>query len=213
MIRVYSAGDREVRMDDFTLPARRQAFGLVHYLAWIGLSAAAVLVGMVASYAFIFVAKGVNPGLNEDRLMGWALMAVLGAFIGMAQWLLLRGRLPRAGLWILVTAAGLWAGTTLAFRLTGMRLPILPYQLLLGGAVTGFILALAQLLVLRPTRRGIVIWLLAGALGWLFLTLVTGESLDRTTDLLALGAVPAAVSGLALAWFWRDLASPRDVEA
>jgi hypothetical protein len=194
-------------MDEIMQPARRRPFGLTDYLAWIGLSATAVLVGMVASYALIFVVKGVNPDLNEDRFMGWGLMAVLGAFIGAAQWLMLRGRVPRAGWWIPATAAGLWAGTTLAFRLTGMRLPILPYQLLLGGAVTGFILGPVQLAVLRPGRRGAVIWLLASALGWLLLTFVTGESLDRTTDLLALGAVPAAVSGLTLAWFWGDVAS------
>jgi hypothetical protein len=196
-------------MDEIVQPARRRAFGLTDYLAWIGLSAAAVLVGMVASYALIFVAKGVNPDLNEDRFMGWGLMAVLGAFIGAAQWLMLRGRVSRAGWWIPATAAGLWAGTTLAFRLTGMRLPILPYQLLLGGAVTGFILGLVQLIVLRPGRRGAVIWLLASTLGWLLLTFVTGESLDRTTDLLALGAAPAALSGLALGWFGDDLAASR----
>ena len=197
-------------MDEIMQPARRRAFGLTDYLAWIGLSAAAVLVGMAAIYALIFAAKGVMPGLNEDRFMGWVLFAVLGGFIGAAQWLILRGRLQRAGWWILATAAGLWAGTTLAFRLTGMRLPILPYQLLLGGAVTGFILGLVQLLVLRPGRRGAVIWLLASTLGWLLLTFVTGESLDRTTDLLALGAVPAALSGLALGWFGNDLAASRE---
>ena len=195
-------------MDEIMQPARHRPFGLTDYLAWIGLSATAVLAGMVASYALIFVAKGLNPDLNEDRFMGWGLMAVLGAFVGAAQWLVLRRRVPRAGWWIPATAAGLWAGTTLAFRLTGMRLPILPFQLLLGGAVTGFILGLVQLLVLRPGRRGAAIWLLAGALGWLLLTFVTGESLDRTTDLFALGAVPAALSGLALAWFANDLAAP-----
>jgi hypothetical protein len=201
-------------MDVILQPTQRRAFGLGGYLAWIGLSAAAVMVGMAVSYALIFAANGVIPGFNEDRFMGMALFAILGAFIGAAQWLILRGRAPRAGWWIVATAAGLWLGTFLAFRISGMRQPIEPFQLLLGGAVTGFILALVQLTVLRPPRRGAIIWLLAGALGWLALTLVTGESLDRTTDLLALGALPAAISGLALAWFWRDLvSSPADADA
>jgi hypothetical protein len=196
-------------MDEITQPARRRAFGLTDYLAWIGLSAAAVIAGMVVIYAMIFAGNALVSGFNEDRFMGRLLFAFLGAFVGASQWLLLRGRLPRAGWWIPATGAGLWVGTTIAFGLTGMRLPILPYQLLLGGAVTGFILGLVQLPVLRPGRRGAAIWLLASALGWLLLTFVTGESLDRTTDLLALGAAPSAVSGLALGWLGNDLALPR----
>ena len=200
-------------MDDVYLqPAPERTFGLGRYFAWIGGSALAVLTGMAAMYLFIFGIKGLIPDFNEDRFAGAALFAIFGAFIGFVQWLLLRGRIPRAGWWLPATTAGLWAGTTVAFRLTGMRLPILPYQLLLGGAVTGFILSATQLIVLRPTRRGALIWLLAGALGWLLLTLVVGESLDHMTDLLALGAIPAVVNGLALAWFWRDLAGAREVE-
>ncbi len=201
-------------MEDVILqPARERTFGLGHYLAWIGGSALAVIVGMAAMYLFIYVANGVIPDFNEDHFAGYAMFAIFGAAIGVAQWLLLRGRIPRAGWWIVATTAGLWAGTTFAFRLTGMRTPVLPFQLLLGGAVTGFILGAAQLLVLRPNRRGMVIWLLASALGWLLLTLVTGETLDHMTDLLALGALPAAVNGLALAWFRRDLVGARDAEA
>ena len=45
---------------------------------------------------------------------GWALDgAVLGLAVGLAQWLLLRRHLPRAGWWVLATAVG-WVLTTAA---------------------------------------------------------------------------------------------------
>jgi len=182
------------------LGRRSRPFGLRDYVGWIALSVAGVLLGMASIYVLIFAAKALVPGTNEDRLMGSALWPVLGAFIGAGQWLLLRGRVPRAGWWIPLTAAGLWGGTTLAFRVVGSELPIRQLDLILAGAGVGLCLGLAQLIVLRPSRRGLLIWLLISALGWLCLAALIGQSLDRTTDLIALGAIPAAFTGMALAW-------------
>ncbi len=69
-------------------------------LAWVAASTAAILLGFVLLYVLIFAAKVVAPGINEDRLMGWALFPVLGMALGAAQWIILRRRLPRAGWWI-----------------------------------------------------------------------------------------------------------------
>lgn len=44
------------------------------------------------------------------------------------------------------------------------------------------------------------LWIFASAIGWLALYLVIGKSIDRTLHMIALGAVPAMVTGLALLW-------------
>ena len=195
--------------DALQIGRRQPSFGLRAYAGWVAASAAAVLLGMAFIYLFIFVAKAIIPGVNEDRLMGRSLFLILGAFIGAGQWLLLRGRVPHSGWRVVATAAGLWLGTTIGFRAVGMQLPVHQRDLLLAGATVGFCLGLAQLLILRPGWRRSLIWLLASALGWLCLTAVIGESLDRTSDLVALGAIPAAFTGLALAWGygWRGEAA------
>jgi hypothetical protein len=37
-------------------------------------------------------------------------------------------------------------------------------------------------------------------------------SIDKTTDIVALGAIPAAVTGLALLWQWQEPAESRTSE-
>ncbi len=51
----------------------------------------------------------------------------------------------------------------------------------------------------HPLRRP-PLWIFASAIGWLALYLVIGKSIDRTLDMIALGAVPAMVTGFALLW-------------
>jgi len=61
-----------------------------------------------------------------------------------------------------------------------------------------------QLPVLYRHIRWSLLWIAASAGGWLTLGLAIGKSIDRTPDILALGAIPAAFTGLALAWLWID---------
>jgi len=53
---------------------------------------------------------------------------------------------------------------------------------------------------------------LASTFGWFILSLVIGKSVDRTTDIVALGAIPAALTGLALLWQWQEPAESRTSE-
>ena len=69
------------------------------------------------------------------------------------------------------------------------------------GAVTG----LAQWLVLRRWVPRAGWWVLASVLGWGLVRLIAGEVFTSLLELLIIGAVPAAVTGLALWWLLTHL--------
>jgi hypothetical protein len=138
----------------------------------------------------------------------------LATVLGALQWLVLRTRIPRAGWWVLATGVGTLAAMALAGGLVqaignaagrGSYWESGPDLLALYGLI-GLFLALAQLPVLWRRVRGLAFWPLVGIVGWLALGLIMGKSIDRLTDVLALGAVPAAFTGLGLIWLTR---SPR----
>jgi hypothetical protein len=78
-----------------------------------------------------------------------------------------------------------------------------PDLLALYGLI-GLFLALAQVPVLWRRVRGLALWPLVGIVAWLALGLIMGKSIDTMTDVLALGAVPAAFTGLGLIWLTRS---------
>jgi hypothetical protein len=186
------------------------------WLTWIVASTAAILLAFGMLYALVFLAKAVVPGVNEDRLLGPLIFPVLATVLGASQWLVLRRRIPRSGWWVLATGAGMLIGIALGVavlqaigRSTGQpRWWEYWPDLLLLYAVVGLSLALAQLPVLWRHITNPALWLLAGTVGWIALGLIMGPTIDRTSDTLALGAVPAAFTGLALSWLIR---APRTV--
>jgi hypothetical protein len=176
---------------------------------WVLASAAGIGFGFVALYAVFFAVKAVVPHLNEDRLFGWAFGPLLVLSLASAQWLVLRRRVPRSGLWILATVVGLALGVGVTAVVVGlvpsltspgadMRLFSLVMLTLLGGG-----LGLAQLVVLRHHLRMPGLWVAINALAWLLLGLLIGKSIDRMLDVVAIGVVPAACAGLALVLLWR----------
>ena len=194
-------------MDTATLPRTRTHFpDWLFWLSWVAASTAAILLGSGMMYALIFLAKAVLPGINEDRLFGGLMFSVLGAVLGALQWLVLRTRLPRSGWWVLATGAGMLIGVALGggivqaiSRITGQPWGWTSQPgILLLYILIGLSLAMAQLAVLWRRITSPVLWLLASMVGWLVLGLIMGNSIDRTSDILALGVVPAAFTGFAL---------------
>jgi len=184
------------------------------WLTWVAASTAAILLGFALLYAGILLAKIIVPSTNEDSLMSVLTFPVLATVQGALQWLVLRTRIPRTGWWVLATGAGTLAAVALAVGLVQAVSRAAgrdrfweswPDLLALFGLI-GLFLALAQLPVLWRRVRGLAIWPLVGIVAWLAVGLVMGKSIDRTTDVLALGAVPAAFTGLGLIWLTR---SPR----
>jgi hypothetical protein len=184
------------------------------WLTWVVASAAAILLGFALLYAGILLATIILPSTNEDGLMTVLMFPVLATTQGALQWLVLRARIPRTGWWILATGVGTVAAVALAVGLVqavGRAAGRDPYwesqpDLLALFGLIGLFLALAQLPVLWRRVRGLAIWPLVGIVGWLALGLVMGKSIDSMTDVLALGAVPPAFTGLGLIWLTR---SPR----
>jgi hypothetical protein len=180
------------------------------WVLWVVASTAAILVAVVVLYALIFLAKAIVPGVNEDRLFGVLMFPVLAALLGLFQWLILRRQVRRSGWWIAATVLGILVGMAVTAGIVAVWRRMLVRELNMEQlapmvlAVFGLSLGLAQLPVILRHIRGPALWVLASAAGWLGLGLVIGRSIDRTTDILALGAVPAVVTGLALVWLWRE---------
>ncbi len=156
------------------------------FLAW----AATFLVfppsGLVA-HALLGPVDGLGPAL------GGGLIAGLG--IGAAQWLVLRRRLPGAGLWIPATGLGLAVGLAVGSSLVGYGTELA--DLVLQGALSGLGVGALQALVLRREVRGAPVWMLASAplwaLGW---TVTTLAGIDVERQYMVFGALGALAYSL-----------------
>lgn len=138
-------------------------------------------------------------------------LAVFGAMLGLAQWLVLRHYLPGVRWWAVATAIGalvaapLWIAISLQFRHLLSATEAETYAVLTGCTV-GFLIALGQVTVLRSKVGGLVVWLTAGLLGYglgavLAMTL-SSIFLVLPYDLYnaAMGLIGGAVTGAALVY-------------
>jgi hypothetical protein len=182
------------------------------WLLWVFASEAAAQLCYGLIYAAIAIANRITPGINQDRFFGWLFFPVLAACLGLLQWLVLRTRFSRSGWWVLATMLGLLVGVALDLGLARLYTRIsgeswnwdyLPGLLLLYLLI-GLCLALAQLIVIQRHLTKKSMWLLLNLLGWLALGLIVGKSIDRTSDMIALGSIPAVFSGLGLLWFTQE---------
>jgi hypothetical protein len=132
--------------------------------------------------------------------------AVAGAAIGVAQWLVLRRRLPLSALWVLATAGAMAIGLGLGQVLLGDDTAMQP--LLLRGLITGIAIGAAQAALLRGVLPTPVVWAvvvtLAWALGWA-VTAAAGIDLPRKWAVFgSSGAlIFQLITGLTLAYLLR----------
>ena len=174
----------------------------------VGLTAS----GMVGAVLVPLLAEGPAGG---GTLVLEAMMVLAGALegtcVGVAQWLVLRRRLPIApGRWVAATAGGFatgWlAGGLIATLEPQMAAPPGPSTVIIVGAFSGLclgaVVGLLQALVLRGLARPVLPWMLANAAAWasgMVVAYVGASSLGPgayTLGHLGLAAVTGGLVGL-----------------
>ena len=199
-------------MDNSIIPTpRTHKPDLQFWLKWVVASTAAILLSFGVLYALIIIAKAIFPNINEDRLFGGIMLPIMATILGVGQWLVLRRRIPKSGWWIISTIVGIVGGIALAGGVVQVISRITQQEWnwdLRPGSLTlyvliGFWLALAQLPILWHHIRCPILWFLASMIGWLVLGLIVDVSIDRTSDIFAVGAIPAIFTGFGLIWLLR----------
>lgn len=184
---------------------------LKFWLTWVIASMAALLLSFVVLYALIIIAKVISPSINEDRVFGGLMFPIIATILGVCQWFVLRKRIPKSGWWILATILGLVGGVALAVIAVQVFTQVAgleeywnnPPAILMLFLLIGFFLGLAQLPILWRYFRNALLWLLASMIGWLFLGIIMGGTIDRISDVFAIAAIPAMFTGLCLIWLMR----------
>jgi hypothetical protein len=157
------------------------------WLRWVVANAAGELFGLgPVAFVGILAVRVLAEGGGMEAVVGLVLFTLLGAFegavVGLAQWLLLRRRLPNLGRrsWVLATVAGAIAawflgmlpGTAMSLAgSAGSEPPDLDgagvFIMAAGtGLVLGAVLAVPQWRVLRRFVRGAGWWVPANAVAW-----------------------------------------------
>ena len=197
------------------MTVERNRFGWGFGLLWVFLSAIGWYIGFVMG----FLAGFAPIELIGHTPLGEGLAAcvsgiLIGAVVGIFQWVILRERVPGAGRWVWASIVGLAvAGGVVGPLLLvgggnadfGSLAAVLVVAL--GGAVTG--------MLQRPVLRGQVSrsgwWVLASTVGWGLGMAVTGAGMNALAvgDFCGLmgffgGAVLGAVTGGALFWLLRQ---------
>ena len=199
-------------MDNSIIPTPRiHKTDLKFWFMWVIASTSAILISAGVIFGLIFTAKAISPSINEDRFAGGIMLPITATIFGVCQWLVLRSRISKSGWWIPATVVGLGGGIALAtvavqafFRITGEEdnWSIQPGVLTLY-VIIGFLVSLLQLPILWRHFRGSLFWLLASMIGWLVLGFIVDISIDRTSDIFAIGAIPAIFTGFCLIWLMR----------
>ncbi len=159
---------------------------------------------LLAGWLVANLLGGAVGGVVEARFEFLGTLVLMGSAVGLAQWLLLRGRLPRAGYWAWVMALGwplanlLWIaiGDRFApliqaltdhgwlwevFWLNALRMPVI-----LGS------ISILQALVLATRWRALPRWLLANLVGGAVM-----GAISATTCLVACAATTQIAGTLA----------------
>ncbi len=132
-------------------------------------------------------------------IAGWLLLGDVGVgvLIGVAQWVVLRQLVARAGGWILLTTAGWLAGVALI--LSGVLLAPGPDLMtsMLAGAIIGALVGLAQWFILRQWVQLAAVWILINLVAW-------ATAFSGFFGSLITGTVLGVFTGLVLDWLLRN---------
>ncbi len=195
---------KEINMN--TTLTQNKTTSLGWLAAWAIASALGVIVAMVGVLPLMWTyGEGVERALGQwgAQIVGGIVFGLgIGAAVGIAQWLVLRGRSVDATRWLVGSiiggiVAGIVAILISIFNDQGENMPVM----LLAFASLGGILGLGQFLAARSIARN-ALWIVASAfglmVGWLIPSLMqTFEPVGVITGALIYGISTSA----ALWWF------------
>ncbi|MCJ7668464.1 MAG: hypothetical protein MUP04_09355 [Anaerolineae bacterium] len=168
--------------------AKQESLGIGwgFWLWWVSASTvgwfSGFIVGSVGGYAVMEI-------LPSYALVAWG-GVVLGAGVGIFQWLVLRRRVSRAGWWVLARTVGLAGGAVVGTTAVALAGGDPTTWGVVGGWVVGGAMAgLMQWFVLRRQVSRAGWWVLASTVGW---------------AVSSYGVVLGAVTGIAVVWLLRQ---------
>lgn len=161
---------------------RRQEDGWENWGNWVLATIASGTVGSALGLAVamtIGIAMATSMGINSAVLAisGAAGGTVLGAVVGIGQWLVLRQHFEKAGWWILVTALGM-VMVMIGVAITTRVIAHPGIALIAVGAISGSVVAAGQWLILRQHFKRAGWWILSTALGGGTAMLIVGAMLE-----------------------------------
>lgn len=145
---------------------------------------------------FIYV-DGVRH-ITEDYLSMYTFFPVVGLLTGVLQYGLLHRYLPRMGWWVLATTGGWLLGALLLLISRWLDFwTSESFDVGLAFVVMGLSIGVGQWLLLRRRLPRAGWWIGANVVGWVLLSLITGDTLHQF-DLLAVGFLPTCVTAVML---------------
>ena len=167
---------------------------LLLLIEWIGLSIVAILLGFLI-LRFLFDPPGGKGNIITDLLGG----LVLFGFLPLAQWIVIRQLIPRAYRWIIASLLAFIVAFLLDLLLTILGIPTFTQgNSILLSFILGCIIGISQWIILRQYFQNACWWIAANAIGWGLSTVVTGYVIEIPLEWLAIGAIPATITGIAL---------------
>src|SRR3989304_822184 len=187
-----------------TVRIERAKVGWRVWLGWVLASVASVAITLTVTGAMVRAGS-----LNAAVV--WAVFGlVIGASLGITQWVVLRQQVSRAYMWVLASALGGAVLGVLGFATGG------PVGGPLGGAVIGASLGIPQWLVLRHRVSQAYVWVLISIAGFAVglsageaVGFAVGGAVGWPVGGTIHGIVVGAITGPALGWLLRQAVPER----
>jgi hypothetical protein len=220
---MMNAEEQVQRMEDHRV-------GWAFWLQWVAVTMVGSTVGGTLVGALMWT--------GDAALIASTSLLLFGICVGLGQWLILRQRIHKAGLWVAASLAGwtiggitfqtiYWVVETIAHKTMGSQAILaVVYGFVVGGVVGlivgGFSVGIAQWFILRIQMNRAGWWVLASTVSWgtgLAASAAAGvfsSAPDWIVGGAILGAigglVAGAISGIVLVWLLRQPVTTADSE-